>query len=222
MTRAERPWGRMLRRLFERVPLETVFATFYRLNFWFNAESRSGPGSTMAITRVIRGELPRLARELGVRRLLDIPCGDFHWMKEVPLELDAYIGADVVGGMVEENQRRWGDDVHRFARLDVTRDELPRVDLVLCRDCLVHLPERSVLAAIENIKRSGSTHLLTTTFPLLEENSDIPVPGLWRMINLERPPYDLPPPLELIDEGNTWKPHLYPQKSLGLWRIADL
>lgn len=217
-----RVFERLARRIGQRFSPEAIFAAFYRMNVWFDSESRSGPGSTIAITRVIREELPRMVRQLGICRMLDIPCGDFHWMREVELEIDSYIGADIVSGLIRDNERRYANDTRRFLKLDVTCDELPQVDLVLCRDCLVHLPERRVLQAIENIKRSGSTYLLTTTFPLLGRNEDIAIPGQWRMLNLQIAPYHFPVPLELIDEKNTWKPQLYPAKSLGLWRIADL
>ena len=183
-----------------RLIMQAVFTAFYRKNIWFNAESRSGPGSTLSITEPIRAELPALLKELGVRRLLDIPCGDFHWMEGLRLEIDSYIGADIVSDMVDINARRHGSDVRHFRRLDITCDELPRADLVLCRDCLVHLPEEYVWRALEHIKRSGPTYLLTTTFPSRDRNTDIAFPGQWRPLNLQIAPYGFPAPLRLIDE----------------------
>lgn len=202
--------------------MRAVFTAFYRKNMWFNAESRSGPGSTLEITQPIRTELPALVGQLGVRRLLDIPCGDFHWMKGLDLDIDSYIGADLVSDLVDANTRRHGNSVRRFLRLDVTCDALPKADLVLCRDCLVHLPERYVWRAIDGIRRSGATYLLTTTFPSHERNRDIAFPGQWRPLNLEADPYGFPAPLRLLDEGNTWKADRHPGKSLGLWRTRDL
>jgi SAM-dependent methyltransferase len=202
--------------------METIFTTFYRKNVWFNTESRSGPGSTLAITEAIRRELPELVRQLDVRRLLDIPCGDFHWMKEVDLDLDRYIGADIVSEMVQQNNRRYADELRSFLKLDITQDPVPQVDLVFCRDCLVHLPEKRVWQALENIERSGSTYLLTTTFPRQTKNKDVMFVGQWRPLNLQVAPFNFPEPLRLIDEKNTWKADRYPDKSLGLWRVADL
>jgi SAM-dependent methyltransferase len=202
--------------------LETRFTAFYRKNVWFDAESRSGPGSTLEITKVIRRELPALLRHLGVRRLLDIPCGDFHWIKEVDLGVDSYIGADIVSEMIERNNRCYADHVRRFVKLDITQDPLPQVDLVFCRDCLVHLPGKCIGQALENIRRSGSTYLLTTTFPRQTKNRDVTFAGQWRPLNLQLAPFFFPEPLRLIDERNTWKADRYPDKSLGLWRVEDL
>src|SRR5215213_5906369 len=77
-------------------PAQAQFTDIYRRNLWGEAESVSGSGSTMAETEDIRGYLPELLQRLGARSLLDIPCGDFHWMKTVDLGIDRYIGADIV------------------------------------------------------------------------------------------------------------------------------
>lgn len=36
----------------------------------------------------------------GVRSVLDIPCGDFFWFKEIKLDLDSYIGGDIVAPLI--------------------------------------------------------------------------------------------------------------------------
>jgi hypothetical protein len=43
-------------------------------------------------------------------------------------------------------------------RLDLTGDPLPRVDVVLCRDCLVHLSFQNIFRAFANLRRSGSRY----------------------------------------------------------------
>lgn len=91
--------------------------------------------------------------------------------------------------------------------------------MLLCRDCLVHLSHDQVKDAMRNVKRSAITYLLTTTFVRREANADIPT-GEWRPLNLQRPPFDFPPPLRLIDEQC---PHPeFRDKALGLWRVADI
>ncbi len=174
--------------------------------------SMSGSGSSLEKTRAIRAALPPLIRELECASMLDIPCGDFFWMKELDLDVE-YVGADIVTEVVEANQRLHGRARRRFVRLDLTRDDLPRTDLILCRDCLVHLSFSDIFKALAGIRRSGSTWLLTTTFSGTGGNVDIPT-GSWRPLNLERPPFGFPPPVRsLPEEGD---------KSLSLWRIADI
>ena len=62
--------------------------------------------------------------------------------------------------------------------LDITRDRLPRVDLILCRDVLPHLSFADIARAVDNFKRSGATWLLTNTFVDRPRNDDIPT-GAW-------------------------------------------
>src|SRR5438046_7814005 len=71
--------------------IERRFTDIYRHRGFGGADSASGPGSDLAQTQSIRDALPELLRELGVRTLLDIPCGDYHWMRQVPLRLKRYI-----------------------------------------------------------------------------------------------------------------------------------
>jgi hypothetical protein len=95
------------------------------------------------------------------------------------------------------------------------------VDLVLCRDCLVHLSNAHIRDAIENLRASGSTWLLTTTFRAHDQNGDLD-DGDWRPLNLERPPFGFPPPVAVVNEGCSEHDGAFADKSLGLWRIADL
>lgn len=203
--------------------MDTVFTRIYSENAWRDPESVSGEGSNKAYTKVIRAQLPGLLNELGVKSILDIPCGDFYWMKELDLEVDSYIGADIVAELIRQNNAHYaraGARKKTFIKLDVTRDDLPQVDLVFCRDCLVHLSSRDVLKALNNIKRSGSKYLLTTTFPGHSKNNDI-ITGQWRPINLRSEPFNFSEPLKVINENYMGMQGQYSDKSMGLWLIAD-
>lgn len=201
--------------------MSEVFGTIYLSNYWGSEVSRSGTGSDLQQTEAIRATLPPLLRELGVRTMLDLPCGDFHWMSTLDLDVD-YVGADVVAEMIAQNTARHANERRRFQVLDVATDSLPCVDLVFCRDLLVHFSFEDAKRAIANLKRSGSTWLLTTTFADRTANFDIET-GQWRALNLQLPPFDFPPPMRMINEncteggGTDWA-----DKSLGLWRLADL
>lgn len=195
---------------------EQVFTSIYAEHAW-EGQSVSGQGSDGEQTAYLRQQLPVLFAQWNVRRVLDAPCGDFNWMQHVPLSLDEYIGADIVAELIADNQAKYGDTMRRFAKLDIARDDLPTVDLILCRDCLVHLCFRDIRAALNNFKRSGSTYLLTTTFPQQPKNWDIQT-GEWRGLNLQAAPFRFPPPLHLLNEHCPESA----DKSLGLWKLADM
>ena len=201
--------------------MKEVFSNIYRNNLWGNLESVSGPGSGVSRTAAFRSDLSALLRTIKARSMLDAACGDFNWMKETDLHLDHYIGVDIVPELVTANQQKYGSSTLTFRNLDIAGDELTAVDVILCRDCLVHFSFEDALRALRNFKRSGSTYLLTTTFIRFPANVDIST-GDWRQINLEIAPFNFPKPIALIDEKCTHTGGIYTDKRLGLWRLDDI
>lgn len=201
--------------------LRERFSHIYKSDLWSGKDSVSGAGASRDQTRVLEAELPRLLRHLEVDILLDVPCGDFGWMQHVDLPVKEYIGGDIVQELMASNQERYGRDDRRFVPLDLTSDPLPPAGLLLCRDALVHLSVEDIFAALRNVKESHITYFLTTTFPDHEKNVDIRS-GDWRLLNLEKPPFEFPEPLLLINERCTEGAGAYEDKSLGLWRVTDI
>lgn len=216
---------RAIRRIYTRsmvragIPPEKIFTTYYRQNKWRGRESVSGVGSDPEHTRAIEERLPRLLAEFGVQSMLDIPCGDFAWMRRVPLEGVDYVGADIVAPLIEANNRAHATPGIRFVQLDLISDPLPRADLVLCRDCLVHLSFSDARAALRNILASGSRYILSTTFTARADNTDIGTGG-WRPLNLQRVPFNFPEPRMLFSEQ--FDVAEYSDKAIGLWALSDL
>lgn len=201
-------------------PIAEVFSDIHERNHWRSAESRSGPGSTVEQTARIRDWLPLVLLQIQAESMLDIPCGDFSWLSATALPIKRYIGADIVGELISKNRSIHSAGSREFLVLDVTRSELPRVDVVFTRDCLVHLSFADGLRALRNIKQSGSRWLLTTTF-LRHENRDITT-GNWRPINLSLRPYSLPDPVLILMEGCTEGEGRYRDKALALYRLEDI
>ena len=227
-TVAERRFAERAEEL-RRLDLPARFARMYETNLWAGAESRSGDGSSLAATAGVRAGLPGLLRSLGVRRLLDVPCGDFHWMAHVDLGaagVAAYVGGDVVEAIVAANNARYGTDSCSFVHVDLTTGPLPAVagepaDAVLCRDCLVHLSFANIARALSVVRASGARFLITTTFLEHSVNADV-LDGDWRMLNLERAPFNLPSPVAVLVEGCEEEGGAYADKALAAWRIEDL
>ena len=215
-------WAKFARKVLNpRGYMESTFAPFYTENRWGDAESVSGPGSNLERTAKLRRELPLLLEEIGARTLVDAPCGDFNWMKDAELGIKKYIGADIIPDLIARNQGLYGNDRTEFLFLDLTRDRLPRVDVILCRDCFIHFSYRHIAAAIRNFKRSGSTYLLTNSYPGWQKNANIRT-GDFRHINLTLPPFNFPSPLRQINEKRPEEEAQFFNKILGLWKLSDL
>lgn len=207
---------------FAGLDLAARFERIARTNLWGAANSVSGLGSEDPATAAIREALPPLLRRLGVRALLDAPCGDAGWIGRIRLDLD-YIGIDIVPALIEANNQRVarGELAGRFLVADITRDALPRADLILCRDCLVHLSFQNIARVTARFRESGAQFLLVTTFAEWEDNRDYE-DGDWRALNMTKAPFDWPAPRELIDEHCEEGDGGWRDKSLGLWRLDEL
>ena len=191
--------------------------------FWGKTESVSGPGSTAEQTHAIRQQLEMILKEYAIDSFLDVPCGDFNWMQLVNFDQCSYIGCDVVEPMIETNNTKHRSSHKFFVHLDVTKDLLPKADMIFCRDLLVHFSHADIKHTLKNFKDSGAKYLLTTTFTKIrsDTNSEIPS-GEWRTVNLQIAPFNFPKPLLIINEHCTEQDGLYNDKSLGLWLLDDI
>jgi hypothetical protein len=200
---------------------EKIFTNIFRRNAWGSRESVSGMGSDEIQTRAVVKSISDLLDELGIRKILDVPCGDFNWMKNVNLRDIEYLGGDIVSDLISRNKSSHETETVRFRQINLLTDPLPVADLILCRDCLVHLSFDHILKSLMNIAAGSSEYLLTTTFPSRSRNYDIPT-GQWRTLNLQIEPFNLPPPRRMIHEGCTEHGGAFSDKALGLWHIVDI
>lgn len=202
--------------------LQNVFTFIHDSGKWTDAEKEtvSGGGSKIRSTVIIRKELPKVVEVFKIQSLLDIPCGDFNWMKTLKLPVH-YIGADIVPYLVQANQKQYGSSLQEFRHLDATCDPLPQVDLILCRDCLAHLSFKNVAAVIRNFKNSGSKYLIVSNFTAAQSNYDIE-DGDFHPLNLQKPPFDFPSPLISINEHAPEGVDKLYKKHLSLWRLSNI
>lgn len=205
--------------------LKRKFSKVFRDNSFHGSESLSGRGSDLDQTRTIEKEIPKILNDFDVTSMLDIPCGDQNWMERIYLEKTLYLGADIVPALILRNTERFGSENKKFLELDLTSTVPPKTDLILCRDLFVHLNTTAILKCLSNIRASGSTYLLSTTFTNMRPYKNLPLftRGIgWRPINLQLDPFFLPAPIRVINENCTEGMNQYADKSLGLWRIKDL
>lgn len=192
-----------------------VFSRIHAGNLWGDPHSVSGGGSSPAATRAIRRELPALFRRRGIRSVLDAPCGDFLWMREVVHALDRYVGVDIVPDLVARNASAYGSDAVSFLCADIVSDPLPAADLVLCRDGFIHLPTRLIRGALRNFRATRASCLLLTNDLITEPYHDIPA-GSFRRINFRNPPFSFPEPLWILPEDAA------SGRQLCLWELQSL
>lgn len=205
--------------------LEEIFQNINIDNIWGDSDSVSGTGSNLNHTKIIRGALPDLLKEFKIKSMIDGPCGDYFWMKEIQtileLNLDKYIGVDIVNKVIKKNSVLYETDKTKFMTFDITSKVLPKVDLIFTRDCLVHLSFNNIRKVINKYKGSKSKYLMTTTFTERKDNKNI-INGEWRPLNLQVAPFNFPKPILLLNENSTEDGGIYNDKCLGLWELKSL
>jgi len=201
-----------------------AFDAFFVRNDARDLESVSGIGSSMVETRAIRDALPALFAEFEINSMIDAPCGDLNWVRDIIPYLKAYTGIDIVDDLIARCQERYGHIPNVSFRVgDLTEEVFEPVDVIMCRDCLVHFSEEMIHAAYEKFKASGARYVLTTHYedindPVVgpELNKPIRV-GQWRPLCLTKAPYSWPEPLTKIDEES--RQRFGPGKTLALFAL---
>lgn len=213
-----RQWrGRYTKHTSER-DMTGIFSQIYANGAWVMREgqdSLSGVGSTQGATGALAVQLSEFLREVGCRRLVDIGCGDFNWMRTVQGDFD-YLGIDVVPQVVAENSAHYASERRRFACMDATTTPIEAGDVAVCREVLFHLSFRDGLRLLSNVRAAGFRHVLITHDRSVWFNADIRS-GDFRRINLRKSPYGLPrPQRELTDDK------VATGRVLAVWRASDL
>lgn len=209
------PWADPLQ--IETGDADSVFDSIHDSNYWGDAESVSGGGSTKQRTSDYAERLVALLERRQIRSMFDAPCGDMNWMPEViGKSAVAYSGGDISRGVLNSARKKFPDA--NLCLFDIRNSAFPDVQLWHCRDCLFHLSFEDGLAALRNFARSRIEYaLITTNSGLFVRNIDI-LTGGHRVTDLERHPYNLGRPLERLRD--------YPDgefpRYVALWRRSDI
>jgi hypothetical protein len=183
-----------------------------------------GDGSIAA--SVIRegtvGYIRDLIVRLDIKSINDCPSGLYeNWMNLVdPPGLGVkYKGYDINDFVVERNKKNYPD--LEFFEINMCEEILPEADLIICRDCLFHLPNQFVINTLNNFKKSGSVYLLATEQRWLNTNIELTPQELSnesgnKPINLEIEPFNLGAPIEFHDEKTIDSRGV---RSLSLWKL---
>lgn len=121
---------------------EKKFNFIYKYKYWQNINngSLSGAGSNLdESTHNLSIELPNFINKHQIKSFLDIPCGDWEWMSKLNLHNIEYIGCDIVEDMIIVNNKKYSNAKVSFIKKNLSHDDLPKADIILVRDLLVHL-----------------------------------------------------------------------------------
>jgi len=175
---------------YKKLSTQQVFEKIYETNAWGRGQDPeqkfySGTGShdgLVAATYVnaVRGFLD--SSGLVKPDAVDLGCGDFSVGSQIRPLCRRYIACDIVDGLIEFNRRKFASLDVDFRTLDLTRDDLPRADIVFVRQVLQHLSNTQIKRALPQLAEKYKYLVLTEHLPANEDfvpNLDKPAgPGI--------------------------------------------
>jgi len=195
--------------------MKTIFTEIYNKNIWGSKESISGPGSELLQTITLRAELSKFIEKKQITKIIDAPCGDFNWMKEIINSQIDYLGIDIINSLIENNCKKYPE--YKFIVGNLLNYQFPMCDLIICRDCLVHLSTGDIFTFFNNIKHCNFKFIAFTNFiDATRLNTDIKT-GYWRLLNLQKHPFNFDVPYYNILENCTECDGIYTDKSLSIY-----
>jgi len=212
-----KPWIERNRSL----SLKQQWENLYNIKVKQNNKGLWGAGEGILNAQAIIDFLPGLFKELDVKTFIDCGCGNFFWMNKVGFGEVKYTGVDIVNDLIESNKIKYpGVD---FRCMNIVDEVVPKNDLVFARSVFIHLTIKDILKSIKNLKKSGSTYLMTSTSPQVKCNKDTECILLVKR-NMTLEPFNWPEPIILLNERPDIKdPKILPKVSyMGIWEIEKL
>jgi hypothetical protein len=192
--------------------MKEIFENIIKHRYW--QDSVCGTGSTLQFTVPLRQNLKAFLEKYKLTSMLDAPCGDYSWMSVTDLPKNfKYIGADIVEDLISANKVTYPDV--EFCQLDITKDPLPDVDVLFCRDCLIHFSFQDINTALTNIVSSNIKHVLLTNYP--DTNSRDINTGEFHKTNFTVDPINLGPPIDSIFDWVPGTANGDQRRSMSLW-----
>ena len=209
---------------------KNIFSTIYDTYGFGGDESRSGPGSTLYETEKLREKIKNLVKYKDIKSVVDIPCGDFNWMREIVESFELYHGGDIVSQCIDENTKKYASDRISFSVIDLMESQIPQCDLLIVRDVIGHYPIEDGKKIVDNILNSNCKYLLSNSwynvidkeYHLKHINNGADY-GRFYPVNLMSEPFNFPEPELIIEEDVVVEDYNKGnRKTLLFWNLDEI
>lgn len=165
-----------------------------------NSESKcTGP---LHDSVIFRHFLTGIIEKYKVKSIVDIGCGDLHWMKEINLDGIEYYGIDwILSDYAKENfekmQSKYNKGWKDLYEENFMYVDIPKVDLIICKCVLIHMTNDMAVEALEHIFKDPPDFFLSSTQDVRDNDRRhirISYPS-YSAINLMREPFNFGLPL---------------------------
>jgi len=179
-----------------------AFTAIYANKVWGEGSGASGPDLTQPLRM-----LANFMHNNAVTSVVDVGCGDWQFSRVMDWSGIRYHGFDVVDTVIHVNKERFASENITFATMHNISD-LPKADLVVCKDVLEHLPNRDVNEYLDYFSKHYKYAIVTNDiFPDAHTNLDIPY-GAGRALRLDQEPFDRRIAV-LVRWTTAWQEHIW-------------
>jgi hypothetical protein len=126
-------------------------------------ETYSGPGSLLKNTENIINQLPIFLKKYNITSIIDIPCGDFNYMKRINLDNIKYNGYDISKKAIDICSSHKSNNIN-FSVFDATSEQLQYSDLIICKDLFLHLSFEHIHTILKNIIHSKCKYFAVSRY----------------------------------------------------------
>ncbi len=201
------------------------FFYIYTSKYWQNMTdgSLSGGGSNDISTHNIKKSLSEFIKYNNIKSIIDIPCGDWKWMSEFDLSDLEYFGYDIFDDLILDNQRKYTKKNITFDVKNLVNEKLPKSDLIIIRDLLVHLDHTDIIKCLTNLDDSDFKFIGITNYPKIISHKNrlfgdyLRLGDKWRPINFSIHPYSLPSPDFNLSDTNDLS-EIDKNKYISIWK----
>ena len=188
-----------------------IFSRIYKEGEWgknSNGEGISGMGSIPSNAMPYLLMLQEFIIKYQIHSVVDVGCGDWELSKLIDWGTIKYSGYDAADKVIENDISRYANANRTFIACDAIHANLPKADLLICKDVLQHLPNSYIRDFITQFGKFKYC-LITNDIDFGPEydrrlNVDIPM-GRGRAIDLTKPPFNVVgiPFMRYISDGHT-------------------
>lgn len=164
--------------------MEEVFAHMY-------AQEQKSPRSWKSVLQNSQTFIQFLEIFLqcnNIRSVIDIGCGDWSFSRYIQWGDVQYLGIDIVQPIIKKNLNQFAARNIRFLHADVLEMDLPKADLLLCKDVFHYWPNEKIERIVAQFQQFN--HCLISDPIIQPLNDNLPL-GEKRGIDLTEAPFSL-------------------------------
>lgn len=181
--------------LFSDEETEKIFTNIYATGAWgFNDDGIGSSGADALLENSFPyiDFIQEFLTKNKIQSVLDVGCGDWSFSKAINWGTATYTGMDIVKSVIERNHQLFSTSNVSFIHGDMSEVELPKADLLICKDVLQYLPKNKIISFLNRTNQFRYCLFITDVVPdtFSIKNKSI-VTGDYRPLDLTEAPFQV-------------------------------